>query len=795
MTTRDVTVPTSPDVAPGAGRFVGQAVRRKEDPRLLSGRGRYVADVALPGMLHAAFLRSPYAHARIASVDTSAAREGHGVYGVFVSEDLEAAGLLATIAGHGDSPYPPLARGRVLFVGDPVAIVVAETRALAEDAAELVDVEYEPQDAVVTIDDGLRDGAPVVHEGTRSNVVQDIASGPGIEDVLASAPHVFTETVGQHRYIACPMETRGVVASWEAFPPHMTVWISSQGAHAARDHFAKLLDVAANDVRVVVDDVGGGFGQKIAVGREEGAVVLAARLVGRPVKWIEDRWENLVSGPHAREERGVVSLALDEGGRFLAIGADHIENVGCYGSAGAGDMSIRLLAGPYRTPASGGRTRRVRTNTSRRMAYRGPWMFETLGREVMIDVAARRLGIDPLELRRRNVLRSEDLPHTLPSGITLDRITPSECLEQVVAMVDYDGFRQEQATLRERGRYLGLGLAVFVEPTAMAMGLGATDSATIRIDHNGRVQLLTGVNSQGHSVETTMVQVVADRLGVDMEEITFIRGDTDAVPVGHTTGGSRNVVFGGGAALQAGNEMRERVARIAGEMLEAAPEDIELGNGRLWVKGTPTSSVALHEVAALAYLQPAKLPPGLPPGLEVTARFTTTGPTWSNAAHACLCEVVPATGRVTILRYLVSEDCGTMINPGVVEGQICGGVAQGIGGVLLEQFVYDESGNPLTTTFMDYLLPTAPDVPALEYGHIESPSQQEGGWKGMGEGGAIGSPAAVINAVNDALSPLGVEMTTQPLSPSRLVEAIGAAATGERAAVPGGVPAGVAGAA
>lgn len=757
----------------GEGRFVGQAVRRKEDPRLLSGRGRYVHDVALPGMLHAAFVRSPYAHARILSIETSAASELAGVWGVFRSEDLEPAGRAATIAGGGETPSPPLARGTVLFVGDPVVVVVADSRALAEDAAELVVVDYASEDPIVTAEQALAEGAPMIHEGATSNVLMELVVGSdGVEDVIASAPHVFTETIGQHRHLACPMETRGTVASWQPFPQKMTVWIASQGAHAARDHFASLLELPSTDVRCIVEDVGGGFGQKISVGREEGAVVLAARLVGRPVKWVEDRWENLIAGPHAREEKGVVSLALDEEGKFLAITSDLAENVGCYGAVAPSDLSARLIAGPYKTPASHGRIRRVRSHTSKRMAYRGPWLFETLGREVMIDVAARRLGIDPLELRRRNVLHAEDLPHTLPSGSVVDRVTPSECLEEVVAMLDYEGIRADQTRLRPQGRYLGVGLSVYIEPSATAGGLGSSDSATVRIDHNGRVQLLTGVNSQGHSVETTMVQVVADQLGVAMEDIEFIRGDTDAVPVGQTTGGSRNAVFGGGAALQAGTEMRDRVARIAAEMLEAATEDVELGASRLWVRGTPSRSVSLGEVAGLAYYQPGKLPVGLPPGLDVTARFMTSGVTWSNAAHACIVELDPVTGHVEVLRYLVAEDCGTMINPKVVEGQICGGVVQGIGGVLLEEFVYDDQGNPLTTTFMDYLLPTAPEVPALEYRHVETASQHTGGWKGMGEGGAIGAPAAIVNAVNDALVPFGAELLEQPLSPSRVVAAI-----------------------
>ncbi len=523
-------------------------------------------------MLHAAFVRSPYANAQIVSIDTAEARDVPGVVDVFIAEDLTAVGQRDTVTGRGKAPFPPLATQTVLFVGDPVALVIAETRAAAEDGAEMVVVDYEPGTPVVTIDDALREGAPVVHPELGSNVHSDMSVGSADTDsVLASAAHVITETVAQQRHLACPMETRGVVASWQSHPARMTIWISSQGAHVARDHFAALLELPSTDVRVIVNDVGGGFGLKISVGREEGAVALAARLVGSPIKWIEDRWENLVSGPHAREERGEVTLGLDDDGHFLAIKADHLENIGAYGMIAASDFSIRLIAGPYRVGHSHGRNRRVRTNTSRRVAYRGPWLFETLGREVMIDIAARRLGIDPLEMRRRNVLQASDLPYQMSGGHTVDRVTPAETLEQVAGMVGYEEFRSEQARQRQAGRYLGIGLSLYVEPSAMGAGIGATEAATIRIDQSGHVQLITGANSQGHSIETTMVQVVADQLGLSMEDVTVVRGDTDAVPVGATTGGSRNAVFGGGAALKAGTEMRDRIVRIAAASWKRRP--------------------------------------------------------------------------------------------------------------------------------------------------------------------------------------------------------------------------------
>ncbi len=756
-----------------ATRYVGEPVRRREDLRMLTGKGRYIDDVKVPGQLYAAFVRSPHANARVTIVDVKPALESPGVVAAFALEDLVSAGNTDVILGTDGGLFPPLAPGHVAFVGDPVAIVCAESRAEAEDGCELVAVDYDVLPAAVTIDDGLAPDGPPVHPGTPNLVgTTRAAERDGLDEAFQAATWVVEENIAQHRYVACPMEARGVAASWQDFPPHMTVWISTQGAHAARDHFAALLKVPPTSVRVLVGDVGGAFGQKIQVGREEGAVVLAARLVGRPVKWVEDRWENLTAAPHAREERGTVSMALDGDGTITAMRIDHFENSGSYGRVLAGDMVPRLIAGPYRIEHSGGSTTRVRSNTSRRLAYRGPWLFETVAREILMDIVARRIGMDPLELRRRNLLRATDLPYTTPSGQVFDDVTPRETLEQAAAILDYEDFRALQARERQKGHYLGVGLSVYIEPSAMPFGMGATDACTIRIDPSGQVQIMSGVNSQGHSVETTMSQVVAEGLGVNIEDVIFFNGDTDTVPVGHTTGGSRNVVFGGGAARLAAAEMRDRIVTIAADMMEAAPEDLEISSGAIFVKGTPARQVSLASVAALAYLTPHKLPAGLPPGLEITSRFTTEGVTWSNATHACTCEVDPTTGRVTLLRYIVSEDCGIMINPKVVEGQICGGVVQGVGGVLLENFVYDQDGNPLTTTMMDYLLPTAADVPAIEYGHIQTPSRHPGGWKGMGEGGAIASPAAVVNAVADALSPFGVVLTSQPLSPDTIVAAL-----------------------
>jgi carbon-monoxide dehydrogenase large subunit len=758
------------DERTAAGRFIGAAVKRLEDPRLLTGNGKYVDDVVVPGVLHAAFVRSPFPRALITSVDVEAARALPGVISVMTIDDLRSIGTMAAA-----TITPPLADRSVRFVGDPVVMVVAENRALAEDACELVTVDYEPIEPVLDLDAAIAEPKRWAGPLDDTYVVGPKAiDDPEADAVFTTAPHVVTETLSQHRYLAVPMEPRGVVAHWDPFGDGMTVWISTQGAHAARDHFAQVLGLPANRVRVQVKDVGGGFGQKIGVGREETATALASFALGRPVKWIEDRYENLLAASHARAEQATASLALADDGTFLGIRAEHVDDVGAYGNSGLG--IARFLAGPYRMGKVAGSSASVKTNTSSRGAYRGPWMFETVVRETMIDVAAREMGIDPLELRRRNVLQQSDLPYPAPMG-DFKNVTPAETLELAVEMLGYDEFRKEQAAAREANRYLGVGIAMFIEPSAMGFGIGQTDAVTIRIDHSGSVQVITGLNSQGHSVETTVSQVVAEHLGVDIDDIVFLNGDTSLVPVGGTTGGSRNGVFGGGAARQAALEMRDRILQIAAHRMEAAPDDLEVNLGVISVKGTPTKSMTLAETAQVAYLTPSGVPDGLPLGLEVTARFTTGGTiTWSNATHVCTCEVDTTTGHVTLLRYIVAEDCGTMINPMVVEGQIAGGVVQGIGGALLEHFVYDGDGNPLTTTFLDYLLPTTTEVPRLEYGHIETASDRPGGHKGLGEGGAIGAPAAVFNAVADALAPLGVRLTRQPLTPDAIVDAL--AATG-----------------
>jgi carbon-monoxide dehydrogenase large subunit len=763
-------------------RFVGQRVARREDARFLTGRGRYVDDITLPGMLHAAFARSDVARGTITSIDTAAAAAMTGVVAVLVASDVNHLVQDWLVDGEDRAgfarPFHVLADGDVRFVGDPIAVVIAESRYLAEDGVDILDIVVDPHEAVVDPERALDAGAPLVHPESGSNLLYEL---PGrdtaaFDAAVASAPVVVTETFRQHRYTTVPLETRGILASWEPSTEELTVWTSTQGPHGTRSQLARLLGIDDSHIRVVMPDVGGSFGLKMHPSREEIAVVLATRRLGRPVKWIQDRRENLMSDHHAREDQVALTMAVDDEGTILGLKAEFLESCGAYPAAfsSATPFTTMVFPGPYRVPACAASARTVHTNTAGRGSYRGPWMIETVGREQMLDHVAARLGMDPLELRRRNVIGEDELPYSLPTGISYDQMTAAATLEQAAQLIGYEELREQQKAWRGEGRLVGIGVSLLAEPSAMAFGWMSTDGATVRMGPNGRADVLTSAAGHGQSLETTIAQVVADELGIDVSHVRVLQGDTDAAPTGPGTGGSRSAVIAGGAAQQAAREVRTRMIAIAANELEASPDDLEIVEGHIHVAGTPTRGVTVADVARKAYYEPGSLPPGQAPGLEGQARYTPGSPvTWSNACHICLVEVDRDTGKVEILRYVVSEDCGVMINPNVVEGQIAGGVVQGIGGVLYERMAYDEDGNPLTTTFMDYLLPTATEVPVIEYGHIETPAPTNpGGHKGMGEGGAIASPPAVINAVADAVAPLGVQIRTQPLGPADLLALI-----------------------
>jgi len=767
-------------LAPSA-RLVGNRINRKEDPRLLTGRGRYVDDVVVPGMLHVTFARSDLARARIERVDVSAARAAAGVVAVLTAADLNHVlagpmGATPMLSMGSAGPSKVLADDELRYVGDPYAIVVAQSRALAEDAVELIELDVEPLPAIVDYTTALA-SAERVHPGTDNNVAGAMPMPPDDElrTILDTAAHVVRTEYVQNRYLAVPMETRGVVAWWQPGANHFDVWISTQSPHDVRTVTSRITGVPESRIRVQMGDVGGGFGQKAYLARDEQIVLLASYHLGRPLKWVEDRRENLLAATSSRAERCTVTIAADDDGRILGIAADHLDEVGAYPQAGsAAAMGAVIFTGAYRIPKLAFESQSAYTNTCSRAPYRGPWQFETYFREQAIDDLARELGVDPLDLRRRNVLQRDELPYVLPLGIPMFDVSPAETLEQAASMLDYDRFRAWQREQLAVGRLVGVGIGLYIEPQSM-IGPYSTEPAHLRIQPDGTVDAYLGSGSHGQGLETTTAQLVSEFLGVSFDDVTVHQGDTNETPYAFGTGGSRSGPILGAAIQGAAQALRGKVAEIAAHLLEAAPDDIDIVEGVASVRGTPTRSRTVSEIAHTAYLQPANLPPGMEPGLEVLHRYRSDELfVFSNACHICTVEIDPTIGTVALLRYIVSEDCGVMINPSVVEGQIAGGAVQGIGGALLEELVYDEQGNPLTSTFMDYLLPTATDVVEIEYGHVETPASTPGHYKGVGEGGAIGAPAAVANAVNDALALVGAHVAVAPFTPGRIVEALAA---------------------
>ncbi|AEV72947.1 aerobic-type carbon monoxide dehydrogenase, large subunit CoxL/CutL-like protein [Mycolicibacterium rhodesiae NBB3] len=769
--------------------YAGTRVARVEDTRLLTGHGTFVDDITRPGMLHACFVRSPFARARIKGIDTAAALQLPGVRAVFTAADLnpEVKEAWHAVAGKdvADTPRPPLAESEAKFVGDPVALVVAESRYIAEDAVELVDVDYEPLPAVADFTKAIGSDV-VVHEAYPDNVAGGMGGAPPDEETFSSAAHVASANVYQQIYAPVPMETRGLVVEWVAATSELTLWASTQTPHELRAFCARLLGIPAQGVRVIMRDTGGGFGQKVVPMREDMCIMLAARKIpaasnaplgAAALKWIEDRRENLMSAGQARHVDGTSRVALDEDGNILAVDVDFTYDIGAYPTpypvlttAAVG----MFFPGPYRVPKASFNYKTVFSNTAGLAAYRGPWQYETLAREVLLDIAARKMDMDPVDLRRKNLLRRDEMPYFNPNGMPYDHVAPVETFEQAVKILDHEGFRKEQADALAEGRYIGLGFSAYIEPTGAATGHLGTEGCTIRMEPTGKVNVYVNGGSTGNSIETTVVQLTADALGADISDVATIQGDTAVTPYGAGSQGSRSGPMTAGAVNEAGGILRSQILAIAAQMLGIDADDIELGGSKAFARDDTSKRVTFADIANRSYYEPGQLG-GVSPTLEATARFVSPPEAmihWANATHACTCEVDVETGHVKLTRYIVSEDVGPMINPNVVEGQIAGGTVQGIGGALLEDMVYDNDGNPLSSTFVDYLLPTATEVPPIEFGHVEIPGPGVGGYKGCGEGGAIGATPAVINAINDALAPLGVTLTRLPASPSAIVALI-----------------------
>ena len=774
-----------------ADTLVGSPIRRVEDPVLLLGRGSYVDDVKLTDVVEVAFVRSPHAHARIVSVDVERARALPGVaYVLTGAEAAEAApgwrGVLA-YPGMKAGLQRPLALDKVRFVGEPVVAVAAVSRAVAEDAADLVEVQYEPLEPVTDPARALEAGAPPVHEDLGDNLSwRNQFSNGDPEAALASADLVITRTFQTGRHTGVPMEGRGCLASFDAVTGQLTVYLSSQAMHMHQHLFAAQLGLEDHRVRIITGHVGGAFGMKAHVYPDEVATCILALKLGRPVKWIQDRLEGLKGDVVCRDERLELTMGFTADGTLLALKAHILADGGAYSvfpraSVTEPNMISRILPGPYRFEHYAFTAELAITNKQALGHYRAVGHpVAIMAHERMFDIAAAELGLDPVELRRRNLVRRDDLPFKSAVGNPYVDIAAHETLDAVLEHVDYAALRHWQAEERAKGRLIGIGLATFIEGTAPGAQfyavLGApiqpADTCTVRMEPNGAVVALLGTPGQGQGLRTTASQVIGDALGLRMEDITCVDGDTAVVPYGSGLWAARSAVVALGAARTAADTLADKIKQIAGHLLEADPGDLELRDREVKVRGTDRS-LSLREVAMTAHFRTPKLPASMERGLEVTRFYEPPPMTWINGTHLAVVEIDPRTGRVTLLRYVALDDCGRQINPLIVAGQIRGGVIQGLGGAMSEHLIFDEQGQLLSGTLMDYLVPLATDVPEIELLHLETPaSGNPNGSKGAGEAGTSGAPAAFTNAVNDALRPLGVEVNVNPVTSEVVLEAI-----------------------
>jgi len=774
------------------GRWVGQSLRRVEDAYLLTGRGRFVADDEPPGTLHLAIVRSDAASATIESIDASAALALPGVAAVITADELPGVGSLRGVLdrpGFVATEMPILAVGQVRHVGEPIAAVLAESAYVAEDAAELVDVTYSGRPAVTTIEAAVASDAVPVHEAAIGNLLVDISTvGPAdVDKVFNAAPHVVEVGVSTGRLSAAPLEGRACLASFDERTQQILLRSSTQVPHTVRTAVALSLGLDEHLVRVISPDVGGGFGQKCVVAREEVLTAALARLLKRQVKWVEDRREGLTSGFQAREQRYQLRGAFAADGELLGLEADVWCDVGAYScypvTCGVEVlMAANELPGPYRLRNYRARSRGVATNKTPIAPFRGVSRPQTvLAMERLMDEAGRVTGLGSAAIRDRNLIDATEFPYRNVAGATYDLGTYRESLARCQQILDYDSWPAQQARARAEGTLAGLGLACLVEPTAYgtaSFGLRKMsivpgyERATVRMDPTGSVIVMVGTHSHGQGHATTYAQIVADAIGVEPGRIWLRQGDTEIVPHGWGTFASRSIVAGGGAIARASSALASQLRGIAAHLMEAAADDIELVGGHAQVRGDPATSMPISELARVAHHAAHLLPEDLGRGLEATESFDPEG-TYSNATHGAVVEISPDTGAVRLVRYVVVEDCGVMINPMIVDGQIAGGVAQGIAAALLEELCFDSAGQPVSGSFVDYLLPTASDLPDIEIYHLETPSPRTPtGAKGMGEGGTIGAPAAVFNAVNDALALVGARVDRIPIRPSDIVAAI-----------------------
>jgi carbon-monoxide dehydrogenase large subunit len=777
--------------------YIGRAVPRPNLTRLTEGRGQYVSDVTLPRMAQVAYVRSPHAHARIASIGTAAAKKAAGVIAVVTGPELAQVitpwvGVLTHLKGIKSAPQHAIAVERACWQGEAVCAVVARTRAQAEDACELVEVTYEELPAVTDAETALDAATPVIHPELGDNLTFERALVAGEPDKgFVEADEVIEATFRFGRHTGVTNEARAIVADWNPGEQRLTVYQGTQAPHMMQNLFAKHLGLEEQQVRVITKDVGGSFGIKVHTYADEMATVALSKLLRRPVKFVADRLESFVTDIHARDHRVTGKIGVRRDGTITAWEIDDLTGIGPYSvyprtSGIEANQVVNLTGGPYTCPNYRARARVVFQNKNVMCQYRAVGHpIATAVTEGLVDLAAMKLGMDPLEIRRRNLIPDDAYPTSGPSGIKFEKLSHHETLAHIDALMNYAGLRAEQERLRRQGIYRGIGFASFIEvtnPSAAFYGVGgakisAQDGATMKLDAQGNVAVHSGVTEQGQGAESVIAQVAATSFGVPIERVRVITGDTDNTPYGGGTWASRAAGIGGEAAWQAGKALRANVVAVAASILQADVKALDIRNGVVVDADTGRERIGLDEVARIAYFRPDTLPPGFQAELVVTRHYVPRQWAFSftNGAQASWLEIDTDTGFIKLLRHWCVEDCGTVINPQLVDEQVRGGVVQGLGAALFEHCLYDERGQMLNGNMADYLVPMAAEMPDIEVGHVVTPTaDSELGAKGAGEAGTAGAPAAVMNAVNDALSPLGAKpITEMPITPTVVLKALG----------------------